>query len=57
MAIQVDSELINNKKFNRTYSDRNMKIERDGELYNEAYDPAELGRVYTETDNPIEGGD
>lgn len=40
----------------RTWSDRGMKIhggfpEAD---YDEAYDPAELGRTYTETDIPIE---
>lgn len=40
---------------NRTYSDRGMKIERDGDLYDEAIDPAELNRQYTETDEPIEG--
>ena len=31
-----------------------MMIERDGVRYSEAIDPAELGRVYTETDEPIE---
>lgn len=39
---------------NRTYSDRGMKIERDGDLYDEAIDPAELNRQYTETEEPIE---
>lgn len=39
---------------NRTYSDKNMMIERDGVRYSEAIDPAELGRIYTETDEPIE---
>lgn len=39
---------------NRTYSDTGMKIERDGVIYDEAIDPAELGRYYTETDEPIE---
>jgi hypothetical protein len=29
-------------------------IERDGVRYSEAIDPAELNRVYTETDEPIE---
>lgn len=38
---------------NRTYSDTGMMIERDGEVYSEAIDPAELGRTYTETDEPI----
>lgn len=40
---------------NRTYSDKGMKIERDGVQYDEAIDPVDLGRVYTETDIPIEG--
>lgn len=40
---------------NRTYSDRGMMIERDGVRYGEAIDPAELGRVYVETDEPAEG--
>ena len=39
---------------NRTYSDNGMMIERDGVRYCEAVDPAELGRQYTETDEPIE---
>ena len=39
---------------NRTYSDQNMMIERDGVRYSEAVDPAELNRQYIETDEPIE---
>ena len=38
---------------NRTYSDIGMMIERDGVRYSEAIDPAELGRQYIETDEPI----
>lgn len=41
---------------NRTYSTNGVMIERDGELYEEAIDPAELNRQYTETDTPL-GGD
>ena len=40
---------------NRTYSDKGMMIERDGVRYEDAIDPAELNRQYTETDEPIEG--
>ena len=40
---------------NRTYSDKGMMIEREGIRYEEAIDPAELNRAYTETDEPIEG--
>ena len=39
----------------RTYSDKALKIERDGVRYYEAIDPADAGRVYTETDEQIEG--
>ena len=39
---------------NRTYSDQNMMIEREGVRYSEAIDPAELNRQYTETGEPIE---
>ena len=43
----------------RTWSDTGMKIhggfpEAD---YDEAYDPIEMGRTYTETDIPIEDAD
>lgn len=40
---------------NRTYSDNGFLIERDGVRYSEAIDPAEFGRVYTETEEMIEG--
>lgn len=39
---------------NRTHSDAGMMIERDGVLYSEAIDPAELNRQYIETNAPIE---
>lgn len=38
----------------RTWSDTGMMIERDGIRYAEAIDPAHIGRVYIETDEPIE---
>lgn len=38
----------------RAYSDENFYIERDEVLYEEAIDPKNYGRVYTETDIPIE---
>ena len=40
---------------NRTYSDKGMMIEREGVRYDEAIDPAELNRQYTETDEPVDG--
>ena len=42
---------------NLTYSDKGMKIEREGVRYPEAVDPAVFGREYTETDEVIEGGE
>ena len=33
-----------------------MMIERDGVRYSEAIDPLDSGRVYTETDEPIDIG-
>ena len=41
---------------NRTYSDNGVMIERDGVRYSEAVDPLDSGRVYTETEEPIETG-
>ena len=48
--IKTEQLQINGKAFVRTYSDRGMMIEREGLVYSEAVDPAELGRTYTETD-------
>ena len=39
-----------------TYSDSGSMIERDGVRYSEAVDPLDSGRVYTETDEPIDFG-
>lgn len=43
------------RTFVKTYSDEGKMIERDGEVYEEAIDPMEFDRTYTETDIPIEG--
>ena len=48
---------INGRDFVKTYSDAGMMVERDGVRYSEAIDPAEFGREYTETDEPIESED
>lgn len=37
----------------RSYSNRGFMIERDGVMYDEAIDPEDLHREYTETDTPI----
>lgn len=55
--IQTEQIIISGKTFIRTYSDAGMKIhggspEAD---YDEAVDPADLGRTYTETDIPVDG--
>ena len=52
--IKTENITISGKPFIRTYSDDGMMIERDGIEYDEAYDPIDTGRVYTETDIPIE---
>ena len=52
--IQIEERYINNIKFRYTYSDIHHYIERDGFLYEEAYDPWDLSRTYIETDIPIE---
>ena len=41
----------------RTWSDAGMRIERDGVRYDEAIDPTDRGRTYTETDEPIPSED
>lgn len=54
--IITETLTIGEKQYTRTYSDRGMMIHGgvpEGD-YDEAVDPAELGRVYTETDIPIE---
>ena len=45
---------IGGRAFVKTYSDLGMMVERDGVRYSEAIDPAEFGRVYIETDEPVE---
>lgn len=39
---------VNGRDFIRTYSDSGHYVVRDGVEYNEACDPAEFGRTYTE---------
>lgn len=51
--------MIGGKEFMYRVSDKGVKLERDGELYDDAYDPIPLAyeMEYTETDEPIEGED
>lgn len=52
--IKTETVTINEKEYTRTWSDNNMMIEReDGALYEEALDPVDSGRTYTETDQEI----
>lgn len=48
--IVTESLTINGRAFIRTYSDSGYMVEREGVMYSEAIDPAEMGRTYTETD-------
>ena len=55
MIIQTTKE-INGVLYDYAYSDSGYMIERDGVRYSEAVDPIDSGRVYTETDEPIDVG-
>ena len=55
MIIQTTKE-INGVMYAYAYSDSGYMIERDGVRYSEAVDPLNSGRVYTETDEPIDMG-
>lgn len=48
--IRVETVTINREEFTYTYSDSGYKVERDGVLYDEAYDPVDLERKYIESD-------
>ena len=52
--IKTEMIMADNRQLRRTWSDLGVMIERDGEMYSEAVDPAEFDRVYTETDILIE---
>ena len=51
--IQREILTVGGKDFAKTWSDRGKMIQRDSVLYEEAMDPAEFGRSYTETDVDI----
>ena len=55
MIIQTTKE-INGVVFAYTYSDSGKMIERGGVRFSEAVDPLDSGRLYTETDEPIDIG-
>ena len=45
---------IRGQEYLHNYSDAGYMVERDGVMYSDAVDPINSGRVYTETDTPIE---
>lgn len=45
---------IKGQEYLHNYSDAGYMVERDGVMYSDAVDPINSGRVYTETDTPIE---
>ena len=51
--IKQETLTVNAMEFVRTYSDAGMAIERDGVLYDEAFDPIDSGRVYRESDRRL----
>ena len=55
MIIQTTKE-INGVVYAYTYSDSGYMIERDDARYSEAFDPLDSGRLYMETDEPIDVG-
>ena len=55
IIIQTTKE-INGVLYDYAYSDFAYMIERDGVRYSEAVDPLDSGRLYTETDEPIDVG-
>ena len=55
MIIKTTKE-INGVVYDYAYSDSGFMIERGGVRYSEAVDPLGSGRVYTETDEPIDVG-
>ncbi len=49
--IRTETVTIGGRQYRRTYSDTH-KIARDGVEYDEAIDPVDTDREYTETDTP-----
>lgn len=52
--IKIETVTINNKEYQRTYSDEGYMIERDGIKYSDAIDPLNSSRTYKETTEKIE---
>ena len=48
--IVTETQYVNGREFTVTRSDSGRYVVRDGVSYEEAYDPAETNRTYTEGD-------
>lgn len=46
--IRTETFYVNGREFTRTYSDAGRYVVREGVSYEEACDPSEFGRTYTE---------
>jgi hypothetical protein len=46
--IRTEKLTINGEEFIHTYSDNGLQVERDGDVYDEAYDPIDSNRTYNE---------
>ena len=46
--IRTETFFVNGREFTRTYSDAGRYVVREGVSYEEACDPSEFGRTYTE---------
>ena len=55
--IKTEIITINGVQFQKTWSDANYLIERDGAKYSEAIDPIDIERIYTETNELIDSQD
>lgn len=51
--LRTETVTYGGKAYIRTWNDNGTMIQRDGALYEEAVDPIDSGRTYTETDVPI----
>lgn len=54
--IKTETYFIGEREFTRTYSDSGRYVVRDGVSYEEANDPSEFGRTYTEGNIMEESG-
>ena len=48
--IITETVTINGKQFEHVYSDANRQVCRDGQAWDEVFNPLNTGRVYTEGD-------